>query len=202
MASRVADASRLAAAILAGAFSRRAVRPQQAEARGALPGDELLRDPKLRLTHGVTIKGPAAEIWRWLIQMGCRRAGWYSYDGLDNGGVPSSDRILAELQHAAVGDVFPWAPTAEGGFTVLALEPERLLVLGDAAHTVTWAFALGPLDETHTRLLTRVSVSRGHALAAVLFALFWRPIHFGMQRRQLLNLKRRVEAAAPARAIG
>ena len=25
-------------------------------------------------------------IWPWLVQMGCRRAGFYSYDVLDNGG--------------------------------------------------------------------------------------------------------------------
>jgi hypothetical protein len=37
--------------------------------------------------------------------MGCRRGGWYSYDGLDNGSLPSADRIDPELQEVAVGDL-------------------------------------------------------------------------------------------------
>lgn len=122
--------------------------------------------------------------------MGCRRGGWYGYDGLDNGGVPSATRIVPELQR--VGDVFPWTPTTDDGFLVRALEPERSLVLGGDAgsrHRVTWAFVL----ETSTRLITRASGAprrRPHARSR------WRPIDFGMQRRQLLNIRRRVEAGA------
>lgn len=123
--------------------------------------------------------------------MGCRRAGWYSYDGLDNGGVPSADRIVPELQRVEVGDVFPSEPTADDSFIVRVVESERVLVLDDDAPPVTWTFALEPIDETSTRLMTRM---RGDA--KLLLGLLWRPIHFGMQRRQLLNLKRRVEAAA------
>jgi hypothetical protein len=52
----------------------------------------------------ITIRARPAEIWPWLVQMGCRRAGWYSYDGLDNGGVPSAERIVPELQRAEVGE--------------------------------------------------------------------------------------------------
>ncbi len=33
-----------------------------------------------------------------------------------------------------------------------------------------------------------------------ILGLGWRPIHFGMQRRQLLNLKQRAEAAAKRQA--
>jgi hypothetical protein len=28
------------------------------------------------------------------MQVGCQRAGWYSYDRLDNGGLPSATQIL------------------------------------------------------------------------------------------------------------
>jgi hypothetical protein len=40
--------------------------------------------------------------------MGCQRAGWYSWDRLDNAGKRSADRIVPELQQLAVGDVLPW----------------------------------------------------------------------------------------------
>ena len=140
--------------MLTGVVSRRPVRPLGDEARRPLPGDELVASPKLQWTHSITIRARPTEIWLWLVQMGCRRAGWYSYDGLDNGGVPSADRIIPGLQRAEVGDIFPWTPAADDGFVVRAVDPERALVVGDAAGTFTWALVLESLDETSTRLVT------------------------------------------------
>jgi hypothetical protein len=128
--------------------------------------------------------------------MGCRRAGWYSYDGLDNGGVPSAERVVAEFQRVEIGDVFPWTPTAEDGFLLRAIEPGRSLVLGGEAgsrYRVSWAFVLEPIDETSTRLITRASGEYERRAVGLMLALVWRPIDFGMQRRQLLNIRRRVE---------
>jgi hypothetical protein len=193
--TRVRDAILLAAVIVTGALSRRPVRALGDEADRPLPGDELVPSARIRWTHGITIRARPEEIWPWLVQMGCRRAGWYSYDGLDNGGVPSADRIVPELQRAAVGDVFPWTPTADDGFIVRAVEPERALVLGDDAGTLAWALVLEPVDETRTRLITRGSGRYERLVVGLMLGLVWRPIHFGMQRKQLLNLKRRVETA-------
>jgi hypothetical protein len=191
---RLRDAIRLAGVVVAGVLLRRSVRPLGDEVRRPLPGDELVPSAKLRWTHAITIRARPAESWPWLVQMGCRRAGWYSYDGLDNGGVTSADRIVPELQRAEAGDIFPMTPAAEDGFVVRAIEPERALVLGDASGSATWAFVLEPIDERTTRLITRVRARFEHAAPGLLLGLVWRPIHFGMQRRQLLNLKRRVEA--------
>ena len=58
------------------------------------------------------------------------RGGWYSYDWLDNGRQPSATRIVPELQHPAVGTIFPALPGMTDGFSVLAIEPERALTLG------------------------------------------------------------------------
>jgi len=55
----------------------------------------------------VTITARPEAIWPWLIQIGVTRAGWYSYDRLDNLGRPSAERILPEFQYLAVGDVIP-----------------------------------------------------------------------------------------------
>jgi hypothetical protein len=98
-------AIRLAGVLVTGVVSRRPVGPLGDEDRRPLPGDELLPDAKIRWTHGITMRAWPTEIWFWLVQMGCRRAGWYSYDGLDNGGVPSADRIVPELQRVEVGDL-------------------------------------------------------------------------------------------------
>ncbi len=182
--------------MVTGVVSRRPVRPLGDEARRPLPGDELVPSAKIQWTHGISIRARSTEIWPWLVQMGCRRAGWYSYDGLDNGGVPSADRIVRELQRVEVGDIFPWTPAANDGFVVRAVEPERALVLGGDAVPVSWALVLEPVNETSTRLLTRGRGSYTRFAVGLMLGLVWRPIHFGMQRRQLLNLKRRVEATA------
>jgi hypothetical protein len=106
-AAMVLDAMRQLGVLLTAAWSRRPIRPLADEAVRPLPGDELVADAKVRWNHAVTIRARPAEIWPWLVQMGCQRAGWYSYDGLDNGGVRSADRVVPELQQVQVGDVLP-----------------------------------------------------------------------------------------------
>src|SRR5512146_1377829 len=117
--NRLRDAISLAGAIATGVRSPRAVRPLSDEAWRPLPGDELV-PARVQWTNGVTIHARPSEIWPWLVQMGCRRAGVYSYDGLDNGGVPSADRIIPAFQHVEAGDVLPWTPTDNDGFVVRA----------------------------------------------------------------------------------
>ena len=43
------------------------------------------------------------------------RAGWYSYDLLDNLGRPSARRIIPELQGLKPGDVLPMSPDGKQG---------------------------------------------------------------------------------------
>ena len=191
----VRDALRLAAVLATFPVSRRPVRPLPGEVTRSLPGDELVGDAKIRWSHAITIRAHPADIWPWLVQMGCRRAGWYSYDGLDNGGVPSAARIVPELQRVRVGDIFPMTPKAEDRFVVRAVEPARALVLGDAAGQMSWAFVLEPVDEASTRLITRSRGAIDRLVLGLMLRVFWHPLDFGMQRRQLLNLKRLVESA-------
>ena len=81
------------------------------EVARALPGDDVVKHPTLNATRGVTIQARPEQIWPWLVQMGVTpRAGWYSYDWIDNLGRPSAERIIPELQHVAVGDFIPMTP--------------------------------------------------------------------------------------------
>ena len=76
----------------------RSVRATTDERARALPGDERIPQAIDTLTHGVTIRRPARDVWPWLAQMGAgSRGGWYSYDWLDNG-----RKVVAELDLAAV----------------------------------------------------------------------------------------------------
>jgi len=191
---RIWDALRLLGILLTYVVARRPVRPLGDEATRPLPGDELVAGPKLRWNLATTIDGRPADIWPWLVQMGCRRAGWYSYDGLDNGGVPSADRIVPELQQVQVGDVFPMRPQDYDTFVVRLVERERALVIGDAAGGMSRAFVLEPVDENTTRLITRIRATHDSLALGLFLKVFWHPAHFAMQRKQLLNVKRLVEA--------
>ena len=66
--------------------------------------------------------------------MGFGRAGWYSYDQLDQRG-KSADTLVEAWQALAVGDIMPTHPG--GGFEVAALEPGRSLVLRSDTALVT-----------------------------------------------------------------
>jgi hypothetical protein len=194
----VRDALALAAAVLTAVISRRPVRPLADEKRRPLPGDRLLPNAKGRWTHAITIQAPPSAIWPWLVQVGCRRGGWYSYDSLDNGGLASADRIRPELQQIEVGDLMAWTPRTSDGFFVAEIEPERALVLtGDAGlYRVAWAFVLEPIDASSTRLLVRASGEYDRPAVWLLLQFVWRPLHFAMERKQLLNLRRLSESPA------
>jgi hypothetical protein len=192
----------------------RSVRATQEERSRALPGDERIPQPIDTLTHGVTIRRAPHDVWPWLVQMGAGcRGGWYSYDWIDNGREPSARCIVPELQHPAIGAVFPAMPGITEGFTLLAFEHERTLTLGWLAPNgtleVTWTFVLDEIAPGVTRLLVRVHGGPGyrfHGLPLLLTRLVVRVVHFIMQRKQLLGIASRAErqpadrpATVPAR---
>jgi hypothetical protein len=205
----IGPASRFIRRRVLGALVRELGTPEAADNERPLPGDELLHDAVDQITHGITIRAGAESIWPWLVQMGCRRAGWYSYDFLDNAGVPSAREIHPELQGIALGDVLPATPEGEEGFEVLRIDPPRVLVLGglydgdsnrqlpftserpERYWHVSWAFVLDELQEGKTRLLVRARAAfPGNGW---LHASWIRPVHRFMQSAQLRNLKARVE---------
>ena len=166
-----------------------------------LPGDALIADAAGQLTHAVTIQRPRRAVWPWLVQMGAgSRAGWYSYDRLDNGNKPSARRIIPSLQHIAVGTLFPALPGRADGFTVLHIEDDAHLVLGwlagDGTPITTWAFVLEDAGPSTTRLIVRSRASGKYpffGLPKFLGMPLARAVHFVMQRRQLLGIAERVE---------
>jgi hypothetical protein len=133
--------------------------------------------------------------------MGSGRAGWYSYDFIDNGRVPSSKQILPEYQNVAVGTVFPALPGAQDVFVVVRCEPEHNLVLSwrlpDGRYQTTWAFVLEQSPSGQTRLIVRGRVAQGYRSfhpPQWLASLIGRPAHFIMQRNQLVNIRQRSES--------
>jgi hypothetical protein len=183
------------------------------ERRVTLPGDEIVAGAKSASTMAVTIDMPPSEVWPWLVQMGCDRAGFYSWDRLDNGGRPSATEIHPEWQTLAVGDRILCTPDGRAWFDVERLEPECVLVLRssidvlrrrpfDASGTRprffvqgVWAFVLHELPGGKTRLVVRsFGTARPRLLLGAANLVFWDPAHVVMQTRQLRNLKRLAES--------
>ncbi len=178
------------------------VRASAEEKTRPLAGDALIPEPIAALTHAITIRAEPRDVWPWLAQMGAGRAGWYSYDLLDNGGTPSVDRIVPEFQHLVPGMLFPALPGAEDGFTLASFDPDRSLVIGWKAPAggwlMTWAFVLEPSDAGSTRLIARARGGRGYRFKGLPWWLSKRivpAVHFVMQRQQLLGIARRAEQA-------
>jgi hypothetical protein len=121
----------------------------------AMPGDEIQPHPIFNATRAVTIDARPEQIWPWLVQIGYRRAGWYSgMDWLDNDGIPSADRIIPELQRLESGDLLPvWRDIAH---RVVTVSPNRYLLDSSLSGRDSWLWALVPLDDRHTRLIWRM----------------------------------------------
>lgn len=86
----------------------------RAEATRTLPGDELVLDPTSTNTLAVTIDAPPERVWRWLVQMGVGRGGFYNFLFVENTlmriGVHNADGIHPEWQDVEVGDHFWFTP--------------------------------------------------------------------------------------------
>ena len=159
------------------------------EVRRAMAGDEIVRSPTFNATRAVTVNAPADRIWPWIVQMGYRKAGFYSWDILDNDGVPSSERIIAEYQTLKVGDLVPLSRNSQ--VRVAALEPNKQLLLVSQTATVwTWTWGLYPIDAQRTRLVSRLRLS----LPRFRTRLWVDAFEIVMMRKCLLGIKRRAEA--------
>lgn len=160
-----------------------------------LPGDEVVSDPTFDATRAITIAATPEQIWPWLLQVGVKRAGWYSYDLLDNLGRRSSREIIPELQHVAVGDVVPLSPDGLQGMHVLALDLPRSMMWGTLPDT-TWLWFLEPRADGTTRLITRIRSHYRWLSPSIAFSLLVEFADVWMIRKMLLNLRGHAEALA------
>ena len=189
----------LLAGLLVAQAYRRLVRPWQltwgatpGEVARRLPGDELVPRPTLCATRAITIAAPPERIFPWLVQVGVKRAGWYSYDWLDNLGRPSARCIHPEFQQVQPGQLLPMSPGGKHGIRIYSLDPPTGMVWGTPGDT-TWAWHLEGRADGTTRVLTRVR-SRYHWVSpTILFSALLEFADVWMMRKMLLNLRERIE---------
>lgn len=195
-----------AAGVAALVVYLRVIRPRQLrwgatddEVARPMPGDDVVERPAFNATRAVTVKARSEDIRPWLAQIGIRRAGWYSYDWIDNLGRPSAERILPEFQNLKAGDLIPFSPDGKQGLWVKDMEPNRWMLWWDKKGKVTWYWGLYPLDEDHTRLITRVRMRYDWLSPSILFNLVLDVGDIVMMRKCMLGIRRRAETLARQR---
>jgi hypothetical protein len=175
------------------------------EVDAAMPGDEILPLAQFQATRAITIDAEPAEVWPWLAQVGFGRAGFYSYDLLDNLGRPSATTLLPAWQHPWPGDVA--APmtrpaTVETTFVFGPIAENEHMVW--VKPNATWSWQLTPLSEHRTRLVSRIRQRYLLTPALPVTVGLMELADFPMMRKMLRGIKERIEQAtshAPARSV-
>jgi hypothetical protein len=178
-----------------------------AEVQRVLPGDEAVPEPRANAgsTRAITIHAPRARVWPWLAQIGQDRAGFYSYELLEDMvgcEMPSTDRIRPEFQRWQAGDklwMYPPEKLAGIGHALLVrYEPEHALAFathqtGTSAgepYDGNWSFVLEPIDAQATRFIVRGRAGGARSFWANTFdKLVFEPLHFLMERRMMEQIK-------------
>ena len=171
------------------------------EIKRSMPGDDIVGKPSFNATRAVTIHALAENIYPWIVQMGVTRAGWYSYDLLDNLGRRSAESILAEHQNLQVGDVIPMSPDGKQGMRVKDFSKNKWMLWWDNIGDSSWAWEIYNDEENHSRLVTRVRVKYRWFSPAILFNLLIEFFDILMMRKCMLGIKRRAEALSLSKPL-
>ncbi len=164
------------------------------EVERAMPGDNIVDKPSFNATRAVTINAPAENIYPWIVQMGVNRAGWYSYDLLDNLARPSAEVILPEHQNIQVGDLIPMSPDGKQGLWVKEFSNAEWMLWWDKIGDNSWVWGIYPEGESYSRLVTRVRVKYRWFSPAIIFNLIIEFFDILMMHKCMLGIKRRAEA--------
>jgi hypothetical protein len=171
------------------------------EAAEHLPGDELLEDADGVATRAITIDAPPPAVWPWIAQMGpSPRGGAYTYDWIENLlglNMHSSDRVLPEFQHPRVGEGFGYGANR---MSFAIVDPEHVLATRSADGNWVWTFVLEERGDGETRLLSR-NRFRLPRLRDRIGMIPMEPGSLVMERKMLLGIKQRAEAAQTARSV-
>ncbi len=182
-------------------FYMKIIRPWQlrwgatdGEIKRSMPGDEIVDRPSFNATRAVTINAPAENIYPWIAQMGVTRAGWYSYDLLDNLAKPSAESVLVEYQDVQVGDLIPMSPDGKQGMRVKDLRRNEWMLWWDNIGDTTWVWEIKSESEAVSRLVTRVRVKYRWFSPVIAFNMLIEFLDIVMMRKCMLGIKRRAEA--------
>ena len=163
-----------------------------AELERTMPGDDLILGAG-SATRAISIAAPPEAIWPWLVQLGYGKAGWYSYDWIDNDFKESARRVLPEFQSLAVGDKILMMPTM--GFEVRSIVEHEAIVSVLEDGSTSWCLALYPEGDQKTRLVSRWRPKFEKTPATFLLTVLSEPGTFIMEQKMLRTIRDRVQVA-------
>lgn len=163
------------------------------EAALPLVGDDVTKKTHFVATRAVTINAAPSDVWKWIIQLGSARAGWYSIDWIDNGGKPSSREILPEFQKIENGYFIPFTPDQKNGMWVKEFKEHEYILWWDQKGNGSWLWNLTAMENGKTRLLTRLRTQYDFSFPWIIYYLLYDVGDIVMMRKCMLGIKERVE---------
>ena len=164
-------------------------------------GDELLDNPEFNSTRAIVINASPDDIWPWIVQIGNTRAGFYGFDNLDNGGIPSADSILQKYQNLQAGDSIPGG-VYKGEIWYLLEVREKdpgkemlwVFLKGTPWEGATWSWGLYRIDDERTKLVSRLRQKYNiNSFQQLILCSMIDVIEILMMRTTLRGIKYRVE---------
>lgn len=167
----------------------------EAEVSMPMAGDD--KNLTITATRAISIDTSKSEVWKWLVQLGADRGGFYSYSFIEEAlGYESRrlDAITPEFKEIKVGDLVRGSidekkSIAPYNFQVLYVKPGESFVLDN------WGtFLLTEVNSQQTRLVIRSQESASKRGWSKFASYIEVPLHFVMERRLLMGIKARAEA--------
>lgn len=172
----------------------------------SLPGHDIFSAPVLEWKHAITIDARPEQVWKWLIQMGDTRAGYYSYRFIEKavtaaaGIDPSSyynntNQIVPEWQNPPIGqgmilDVLVLREYQVNQYLVAGPKPEQ------SGGGLLWTWALKPTPDGKTRLLVHMYIQIPGAEGNQAVSTALNLATFMMEKKNLDGIKLRAEGGS------
>jgi len=157
------------------------------------PGDTIVTKSDFNAIRGITIEAMPSDIWKWIVQIGSKRAGWYSIDWIDNSGIPSSEEIIPEFQEISVGQFIPFTPDQKNGMWVKEFKEYEYILWIDNAGKATWVWYLIPFGQNSTRLITKLRTKYTWTSFWIIYYLIYDLGDIIMMSKCMKGIKRRAE---------
>src|SRR4030042_3097080 len=161
------------------------------EVKAKMPGDEIVKTAHFNATRAISINATPENIWKWIIQIGSKRAGWYSIDWIDNGGTPSSTKIVPEFQVIHKGQFIPFTPDQKNGMWVNDYSSFKYILWADKAGKASWLWYLIPVGDNATRLITRLRTKYAWTSLWIIYYLIYDIGDIIMMRKCMKGKKQR-----------
>jgi len=172
-----------------------------AELTMPLPGDGIVPVVGSQSTRAVTIHAPADEVWKWVLQIGQERAGFYSNDWLENltlADIHNANAIRPEWQSRQPGEVVLGA----GGNVYGQKSNWHIQAYEDGKSLYLWgSITVLPVNAQTSRLLLRTRTAPAPWPIEIISKLSYDWMHFVMERGLLLGIKGRAEGSLNANPI-